>query len=92
MSSAAVHSAPSVTLHCTTQVCSVPYGELLCTKFSLEPTDDTAVASKICIASAEYRQGYFVIITSMSNPEDNPAFAKIVAFVSGNNSDCWFLD
>lgn len=91
LSNASIRDVPSVTHHCIVQVCSLPYSELLCIKFAIEPTDDIAVAKKICIASAEYRQGQFVVITVRSDADQNPVFAKIVTFVSHSKSDCWFL-
>jgi len=78
-----------VTTHRILPVCTLTISDLLCEQFSVEATDDVAVATKINIASIQYNEGHFVVVD-----EDIfglPQFGKIHSFVSCINSNAWHM-
>ena len=79
-----------VTAHRTVPVCTLPFSELLCDRFSVENTDDVSVASKVSIASLQYRKGHVVCIGE-DDETGLPQFGKIDCFVSCSNNNHWYL-
>jgi hypothetical protein len=75
--------------HNIVAVCTLPYAQVVAEKFSIEATDDVAVANKLTVASNEYTYGHFVAVDADDKLGD-PVFAKVLSFVS--NSDCsWYF-
>lgn len=85
-----VRNVPIVPKHKPKYISQLKYGDDLCSKFDLTVSDKVNLASKLYVASVEYKTGDFVAVDQNSETK-LPTFGKMCAFVMCPDSGKWYL-
>jgi len=68
-------------------ICTLDCGDILCSRFGLEQTDDVVVATRVARASVVYKAGQHLVI----DVDEEPLFGRIELFVCVEDTDDWFI-
>ena len=82
-----VRSAIVVEHSSAQSVCALDCGDVLCSRFGIEQTDDVFVATRVARASVVYKAGQHVVI----DVGEEPLFGRIELFVCLEATDDWFI-
>lgn len=89
LSHASLRDKPVAVFDQRRTVASFAYRDKLCLKFSVTESDEVFTASKLSVASMQYKLGDFVL-TGDYNEHGYPVCGKIVGFISCGNDE-WYL-
>ena len=85
-----IRDVPIVPKHKPSYISSLQYRDSLCNKFDLSDSDKVNLASKVFVASVEYKVGDFVAVSQNSETKFT-TFGKICAVVMCPHSGKWYL-